>query len=260
MPHPFLRQVVAVAALITATAAGAQYGASPYRTEAGERVYEALDGEIRSDADRARDAVRKPVQTLEFFGFDTDMTVVEMVPGNGWYTAILGPVLEDEGKLYVAVGTERVAQKLEDWGLENAEVAAKDAQMVRDSSRPGWVFDLKDFDLEVTGADLVLTFRNVHNFTPDARRQMNDAAFAALKSGGVYGVVGHTGRHMAPQTAETWRRLDPVLVIQEVLDAGFEFAGFSDLHYRPDDALRFDTTRASIGRNSDRFTLKFVKP
>lgn len=255
-----LCQLVAVTAIATATTAGAQYGAPPYQTDAGERVYDALHGKLRSDADRARDAVRKPVQTLEFFGFDTDMTVVEMVPGNGWYTAILGPALEEQGKLYVAIGTERVAPKLDEWGLTNTEVAAKDARMVRDTSRPGWVFDLTDFNLKVTGADLVLTFRNVHNFTPEARRQMNEAAFAALKPGGVYGVVGHTGRHMAPQTAETWRRLDPVLVIQEVLDAGFEFAGFSDLHHRPDDALRFDTTRPSIGRNSDRFTLKFVKP
>ena len=255
-----LRILVATAAIAISSVANAQYGAPPYQTEAGERIYEALDTEIRTNADRARDSVRKPVQTLEFFGFETDMTVIEMVPGNGWYTAILGPVLEKKGKLYVAIGTERVAPKIKEWGLENAEVAAEDARMVRDRSRPGWVFELMGFDLDVTGADLVLTFRNMHNFTPEARRQMNEAAFAALKSGGVYGVVGHTGRHMAPQTGETWRRLDPVKVIEEVLDAGFEFAGFSDLHYRPDDALRFDTTRPSISRNSDRFTLKFVKP
>lgn len=255
-----LSLMVLTPALLCVPAANAQYGGPPYETDTGKRVFEALAGENRTDADRARDETRRPVETLEFFGLEKDMTVVELVPGNGWYTAILGPVLEDEGKLFLAIGTERVAPKLNEWGLKNAEVVAEGAKMVRDTARPGWVFDLKDFSLDVTDADMVLTFRNVHNFTPEARAQMNEAAFAALKSGGVYGVVGHTGRHMAPMTAETWRRLDPVLVIQEVVAAGFEFEGYSDLHYRPDDALRFDTTRPSIGRNSDRFTLKFRKP
>ena len=86
------------------------------------------------------------------------------------------------------------------------------------------------------------------------------AAFAALKSGGIYGVVDHTRRHMEPDSSENWRRVDPVLMIQEAIEAGFEFAGYTDLHYRPDDELRYDTRRKSLYQNSDRFTLKFRKP
>ncbi len=107
---------------------------------------------------------------------------------------------------------------------------------------------------------MVLTFRNVHNISKSSRAELNKAVFDALKPGGIYGIIDHTRRHMAPITRETWRRADPVEIVKEALDAGFEFVGFSDLHYRPDDELRYDTTRPSIDRFSDRFTLKLRKP
>jgi predicted methyltransferase len=65
---------------------------------------------------------------------------------------------------------------------------------------------------------------------------------------------------MEPLSGETWRRMDPVLVIREVQAAGFELVDYSDLHYRPDDELRFDSQRPSLAGYSDRFTLKFRKP
>jgi predicted methyltransferase len=73
-------------------------------------------------------------------------------------------------------------------------------------------------------------------------------------------VVDHTRRHNDPTTSENWRRIDPVIIIKEALDAGFEFEAFSDLHFRPDDELRFDSQRPTVGGYSDRFTLKFRKP
>jgi predicted methyltransferase len=65
---------------------------------------------------------------------------------------------------------------------------------------------------------------------------------------------------MEPLSGETWRRMDPVLVIKEVQAAGLDFVDYSDLHYRPDDELRFDSQRPSLAGYSDRFTLKFRKP
>ena len=68
---------------------------------------------------------------------------------------------------------------------------------------------------------MVLTFRNVHNFGPEHRAILNRQVFAVLKSGGLYGVVDHTARHMEPANPENRRRIDPVVVIKEMLDIGF---------------------------------------
>jgi predicted methyltransferase len=116
------------------------------------------------------------------------------------------------------------------------------------------------FNLGVTDADLVLTFRNYHNFTAEGRANLNRAVFAALKSGGRYGIVDHTRRHNEPDSRENWRRVDPVLVIKEVQAAGFVLEDFSGIHFTPDDELRYDVGRKSVAGNSDRFVLKFRKP
>ena len=107
---------------------------------------------------------------------------------------------------------------------------------------------------------MALTFRNVHNFGADGRAIMHREAFEALKSGGVYGVVDHSRRHMEPDNHENRRRIDPVLVIREVLAAGFEFVDYSDLHYRADDELEYEVGRRSVSGNTDRFTFLFRKP
>lgn len=107
---------------------------------------------------------------------------------------------------------------------------------------------------------MVLTFRNLHNFTEDTRDIINGAVFKALKSGGIYGVVDHTRRHMEADNAENRRRLDPVLVIKEMLRHGFEFVDYSNLHFRADDELEYEVGRRSVSGNTDRFTLLFRKP
>jgi predicted methyltransferase len=107
---------------------------------------------------------------------------------------------------------------------------------------------------------MVLTFRNLHNFTPAGRANLHKAAFDALKSGGLYGVKDHTRRHMEPDNRENGRRMDPVLAIKEIQAAGFELVNFSDLHYKPDDELRYEVGRKSVSGNTDRFTLLFRKP
>jgi len=96
---------------------------------------------------------------------------------------------------------------------------------------------------------------------PDAagRAAMNKAAYDALKTGGIYAVVDHTRRHMEADSPENRRRLDPVLAIKEIQQAGFELVDFSDLHFRPDDELRYEVGRKTVTGNTDRWTLKFVK-
>ena len=89
---------------------------------------------------------------------------------------------------------------------------------------------------------------------------INAAVFAALKSGGGYGVIDHSRRHMEPLTTENQRRADVVQIIKEAQAAGFILEVYSDLHYRPDDELRYEVGRATVTGNTDRFTLLFRKP
>jgi predicted methyltransferase len=114
--------------------------------------------------------------------------------------------------------------------------------------------------LGVDDVDMVLTFRNYHNFGPEGRAAMNAAVFDALKPGGIYAVVDHTRRHMESDNNENRRRIDPVQAILEIEAAGFEFVGYSDLHFRPDDTLVYEVGRKTVTGNTDRWTLKFMKP
>jgi predicted methyltransferase len=117
-----------------------------------------------------------------------------------------------------------------------------------------------EFSFGLRKIDMVLTFRNAHNFDAAGRANLNAAAFEVLNKGGRYAIVDHTRRHMQPDSAEVWRRLDPVQVIKEVQAAGFKFVDYSDLHYKPDDELRHEVGRQSVTGNTDRFTLLFEKP
>lgn len=221
-----------------------------------EDVTAAMASELRTDAEKARDRNRKPVATLEFFGLTSDMRVLELLPGGGWYTKLLGPVLEDNGKLYVAIGTQGVERIKAGGALPSVEVVTIGGQF----ERKGGFTEIPGLTIDVTDIDMALTFRNLHNFTADGRRGMNEAVFKALKAGGIYGVVDHTRRHMQTGDNENRRRVDPVLMIKEIEAAGFEFVDYSNLHYRPDDELLYEVGRRTVTGNTDRFTLLFRKP
>ncbi len=230
--------------------------------QAGEidaKVEAALAAESRPQADVERDRNRRPLETLKFFGLEDDMTVLELLPGRGWYTRVLAPVLAENGKLYVALGTDTLSNSvLTEPGFEKVQVIETDANVRRPEGSRYYVLD--DFEFGKSGVDMVLTFRNMHNFDAESRNRLNRAVFEVLRPGGLYGVVDHTKRHMEPENPENRRRIDPVLVIKEMLDIGYEFIGFSDLHYRPDDELRFEVGRRTVTGNTDRFSLLFRKP
>ncbi len=227
--------------------------------EIDAKVEAALAAESRPEADRMRDRNRLALKTLQFFGMQDNMKVLELNPGGGWYTRVLAPVLADNGKLYVAIRTDTISKGvLTEPGFEKVAVIETTANAHRPPGGP--FYTVEEFDLGVTDLDMALTFRNEHNFDADDRAILNSAVFKALKSGGLYGVVDHTRRHMEPRNNENRRRLDPVLVIKETLDQGFELVDFSDLHYRADDELEYEVGRPSVTGHTDRFTLLFRKP
>jgi predicted methyltransferase len=224
-----------------------------------EKLKVAMKSDVRTEAEMKRDRNRDPVRTLEFFGLRDDMTVIELLPGGGWYTKLLAPVLKDNGQLYVAIGTGRVKENvLSQDGFDKVEVVAEDAKVYRPEGSRTYVLEADSLGVE--DADIVFTFRNYHNFGAEGRAAMNRVVFDALKPGGIYAVIDHTRRHMEADSGENRRRMDPVLAIKEIETAGFEFVDFSDLHFRADDELRFEVGRKTVTGNTDRWTLKFRKP
>ena len=243
----------------------------------------ALAGIHRSERNRARDVYRHPKQTLAFFGLRRDMTVVEIWPGGGWYTEVLAPVLRGQGKLYVAQYGPRATM-----GYQREEDAALRAKAKRYPD----VFSEVQFttlwspqDLAIAppgSADLVVTFRNVHNWVnPDYMQdapRLFGAFFTALKPGGILGVVDHRW----PDSSTEDRNASNGYISEERIrelakTAGFEFVGRSDVNRNPKDthdhpngvwslppdlAVKPGEDRQKyleIGE-SDRMTLKFMKP
>jgi predicted methyltransferase len=251
-----------VACLLAAGSAAAAQAADP-ATAFRQRVVEAMRGDIRTPEERARDEFRMPAEILEFFRLREDMRVVEILPAGGWFTKILAPALKDKGKLYVshppgfyADAYKRVAalpglEAVQEigWGAPAGAAAAGGGGAFGPSGR--W---------NVEPLDHALTFRNYHNFSPGDRAAVNKSVFDALKPGGYYGIVDHTRRHNEPENRDNRRRVDPVLVIKEVQAAGFELVDFSNLYYRPNDALTLEVANPSVNDRTDRIALLFRKP
>ena len=245
-----MKNAIAAIAALGVLAATASAG------EIDDKVQAALASDIRTAAETARDANRMPLETLKFFGLADDMHVLELVPGGGWYTKVLAPVLAENGRLAVSIGTQGVAAIIEEQGWDVEVVETGNFSPVEGSR----LFQITDMDFGEGVFDMALTFRNLHNFNEVGRNAINEAVFRALKSGGRYGVVDHTRRHMQADNYENWRRMDPVLAIKEIEAAGFEFVDYSDLHYRADDELVYEVGRKTVTGNTDRFTLLFRKP
>lgn len=256
-------------------------GAGAQAASAAESALEkALAGAHRSEANRARDVHRHPRETLLFFGLEPHMHVVEITPGGGWYTEVLAPVLREKGRLYAAhyyvdESTHRYYQKGRAAYLDKLarDPAIYDKVVVTSIDAP------KHVDIAPkASADLVLTFRNVHNWTAAGNDQaMFRAFFDALKPGGVLGVVEHRAKEGTP-LPEMKRSgyMTEAYVIQLAETAGFKLAARSEINANAKDTrdhprgvwslpptLRGgaeDRERFLAIGESDRMTLRFVKP
>ena len=223
--------------------------------ETRNKIEQALTGSIRDAAETARDANRKPGEVLEFFGLEDDMKVLEISPATGYWSKLVGPTLcENGGELIFSVGVSDDF-KNEVMSLDGLECSSAINNDITLRNLPEFSFDDSQFDM-------VLTFWNLHNPSVEGRKNLNEAAFSALKSGGIYGVVDHTRRHLEPTSreAQNGRRLDPVLIIKEMIDVGFEFVDFSPMHYHPEDDLSQEVGTPGVRGNTDRFTMSFRKP
>lgn len=239
---------------------------------------ESIAGQHRTPRYAARDRYRHPLQTLKFFGIRPDMTVVEIWPGGGWYTEILAPLLKKEGKYYAAHRNrdttderiQRFIKRYDDKLSARPEIYGE--VVVTELSRK------KSAIAPPGSADMVLTFRNVHNWMKFGfEANIFEAMFEALKPGGILGVVEHRAdpeEFPDPQALSGYVHEEQVIQMAE--SAGFKFVERSEVNANPRDTRRHpqgvwtlpptlrlgDKDRdkyLAIGE-SDRMTLKFLKP
>ena len=243
----------------------------------------AVASSARTDTERARDAYRHPVETLTFFGVRPDMTVLEISPGGGWYTAILAPVVADHGKLRVTNGDPNGPP-------ENGGTKRARALLARFAAAPATFGKVEPIIVDWKSpsalgpdgsVDLVLTFRNVHNWVQAGTFDTVLAdAFKVLKPGGVLGVVEHRANASPaaadPKVISDTGYVPESFVMEHATAAGFKLAARSEINANPKDTKDYgkgvwtlpptyelgDTycsKYAAVGE-SDRMTLRFVKP
>ncbi|GGP26249.1 class I SAM-dependent methyltransferase [Silvimonas amylolytica] len=254
--------------------------ALPLMTQAGTTLTleEVVAGPQRTPTRVKRDVYRHPAQTLAFFGLRPDQTVVEIWPGGGWYTEILAPYLNQHGRYYAAqVAPEMDEERADEVaGFENTLSHQPDlySHAAILTFEPPQRVDIRP----AGGADVVLTFRNVHNWLKDGSAPAAFAAFyRALKPGGVLGVEEHRA---APGTS-LQQMIDTGYVSEDTViklaqDAGFKLVARSDINANPKDTKDYpngvwslppsykggdqDRERFAAIGESDRMTLKFIKP
>jgi predicted methyltransferase len=240
--------IIALSGLCLASQA---LGADPAATRS--KIEANLQSNVRNAAEVARDANRKPGEVLQFFGLEDDMKVLEISPASGYWSKFVGPTLcENGGELVVSVGVSD-SYKSDVMSLDGMDCVTSINNDITLGNLPEFNFDTNNFDM-------VLTFWNLHNPSAEGRENLNSAVFDALKPGGIYGVVDHTRRHMQPNSRAVGRRLDPMLMIKEMLDTGFELVDYSDMHYHGEDDLTQEVGSPGVRGNTDRFTLSFRKP
>jgi predicted methyltransferase len=267
--------VPALAACALLAGGCATYSSRQATAQSLDRI---LAGDQRTDADRARDRYRHPKATLLFFGIRPQMSVLEVWPEPGWYTEVLAPLLRGPGHYYAGViepdpKSPYIAQRLEAF---RDKLAARPELYAQASVV---TFKLDGSDVVPPGTlDMVLTFRNIHNWMArDEAAQAFASMYKALKPGGVLGVCEHRGNPAVPQDPKAKSGyVNEDYAIKLIEAQGFRLVAKSEVNANPKDTKDYEqgvwtlppTYRlgdkdrdkyAAIGE-SDRFTLKFVKP
>ena len=236
-----------------------------------------LAGNWRLATNSARDVYRHPKATLQFFGIRPDQTVIEITPGNGWYSEILAPLLHDNGHYIAAVQIPAGGGEARRDGDALHQKFAADAPHYGNAKFVE--FDPKAPVFGQPGsADVVLTFRNVHNWVmADTAPAMFKAFYAVLRPGGVLGVVDHRADDAASLASVKQSGYLPTRYVEKLAtDAGFTLDASSEINANPKDTKNYpkgvwtlpptltlgeqDKAKYLAIGESDRMTLRFIKP
>jgi len=248
------------------------------RADTAASIDEVLANPLRPQADRARDIWRHPRQTLLFFGLRSNATVIEIDPGTGWYLQVLAPLLHDKGRYIAAlapVSPEQRGATRERERLESLIASRPQAfnRIERAPFSPG-----KQPIVAANSVDLVLSFRSLHGWMADdsAAAALRDM-YNALKPGGVLGIVDHRGNPQITQDPHAKSGyVNEAYAIRLIEAAGFKLVATAEINANPRDTRDHprgvwnlpptlidgdkDRQRYLAIGESDRFTLKFVKP
>ena len=222
------KAIMGCVVLVGLVAAAAQAAGWPAAGQAGSLEW-AMAGSWRGD-DAARDKARHPVEVLKFMGLEPNMTVVEIWPGGGYFTKILGPVLKAGGGHLVVVGSRpEPSAGFKTNFLDKTDLYGKLGYSYLDAKSPGLVPD--------GSADMVVTFRNVHNWMDEGFADKAFADFAkALKKGGILGVEEHRAKAEGAQDPKAANGyVQEAYVKALAAKAGFEFVKSSELLANPKD-------------------------
>jgi predicted methyltransferase len=271
---------ILLSALALATASLCGQSFADHHVEAEMMTLESVSrGDHRSEANVARNEWRHPVETLKFFGLESDTTIIEILPSTGWYAEIIAPYVRDHGKYYAAHFSPnasagympRILGVFEEKITDRPDLYGR--VTVRHLNPPHEVVIAP-----AESADMALTFRNVHNWIlAEQEHEFFASFYAALKPGGILGVVEHRAKPgTSVQVMKNSGYVTEAYVKEVATAAGFEFVESSEINANSRDTADHpegvwtlppnyrmgDTDRdkyAAIGE-SDRMTLKFMKP
>jgi len=247
-------------------------GATVPAASADDPLSAALAAPTRKPESTPRDRYRHPRETLAFFGVRPGLNVIELWPGGGWYTEILAPLLREQGTLSAVVPTGKYLPPYKEF-LASAP-AVYDRVTLLEVTPPGPPLSFGSDG----AADIVLTFRNVHGWVGGGyAKQVHEAAFKALKPGGVFGVVEHRAKpgSSAEESAKTGY-VSEEAEIALATAAGFVLEEKSEINANPSDTKDYpngvwslppslkggdvDKDKFLAIGESDRMTLRFKKP
>ncbi|HEY8508457.1 MAG TPA: hypothetical protein VIL32_08880 [Steroidobacteraceae bacterium] len=246
--------LAAIATLLLAPAIAAAQEIPP-------AVAAAVADPARPEADRQRDAGRKPAESIAFAGIKSGDKIAELLPGRGYYTRIFSKVVGPEGIVYAVSPPPRPDAPA---GAPNPSAAvsaiAEDPNYGNVRSLTGRVSELKLPEL----VDVVwtsLNYHDVHNAPNADLKAFNTSVFNALKPGGTYIIIDHAAeKGSGAKHTSTLHRIDPELVKSEVLAVGFELEAESDVLRNPDDPRTVSVRHPSVSGRTDQFLFRFRKP
>ena len=240
--------------------AGCNKATEPNREFSQAALDAALADPARQSHRDASDTRRKPGELIGFAGVKPGDKVLDLIPGDGYWTRIFSKIVGPEGKVYAV------------WPINYGKTALGNVETLRKLSADkyyGNIVTQVQPSVTLTAReplDVVWTSQNYHDYPDEFMGKadpavLNDAVFKILKPGGTYMIIDHmaaAGRGM--QDTEALHRIDPAIVRQQVEAAGFKFAGESKVLNNPADPLNIPVFDPNIRGRTSQFAYKFVKP
>jgi predicted methyltransferase len=252
------RSIALLAAAFSLASVGS---AASDKTAVPEYIADAVADPARPQTDRDRDAGRKPAECIAFAGLKPGQRIADLIPGGGYFTRVFSGVVGPKGQVFAVAPPKRP-----DAPPDRPEPSAATRAIAADPHYSNVTVSVeKVAELKLPeNLDMVWTSQNyhdVHNVKDIDVGAFNKAVFASLKPGGVYIVIDHAAAKGAGFTAtSTLHRSDPDAVKAEVLAAGFEFVGSSDVIANASDDRKTPVFEQGLHDKTDRYILKFRKP